>query len=178
MPERFICEAVLRDGKRLLIRPFREGDVDALWDFFQRLPTGVRRLAWDDIWNRSVVENWARTIDYGKVLPLLAFDGGKVVADATMHRRKGSPLRLVGRLKWLIEPEYRERGLGTLLVNRFITIARNEGLRHLTCMLVDDIERDAIEVLCGLGFTKTVLPGYGTDPDGNQHDMTKMILKL
>jgi GNAT superfamily N-acetyltransferase len=178
MPERFICEAVLRDGKRLLIRPFRQGDVDALWEFFQRLPADVRRLAWDDIGNRAVIEAWGRNIDYAKVLPLLAFDGGTVVADATLHRRKGSPLRLVGRLKWLIEPEYRDRGLGTLLVNRFISIARREGLRHLTCMLVDDLELDAIEVLSSLGFQKFVIPGYGTDPDGNQHDMTKMVLRL
>lgn len=178
MPERFICEAVLCDGKRLLLRPFREGDADALWEFFQRLPSDVRRLAWDDIWNRSLIDHWARTIDYGKVLPLLAWDGSRVVADATLHRRKGSPLRLVGRVKWLIDPEYRNRGLGRLLANRFITIARNEGLHHLTCMLIDDIERDAIEVLSGLGFTKTVIPGYGTDPDGGKHDMTKMVLRL
>lgn len=178
MPERFICEAVLRDGKRLLVRPFRESDADALWDFFQRLPSDVRRLAWDDIWNRSVIDRWARTIDYGKVLPLLAVDGTRVVADATLHRRKGSPLRLVGRLKWLIDPEYRNRGLDTLLANRFITIARNEGLHHLTSMLIDDIESDAIEVLGALGFTKMVIPGYGTDADGNKHDMTKMVLRL
>lgn len=178
MPERFICEAVLRDGKRLLVRPFRASDVTGLWEFFQRLPADVRRLAWDDIGNRAVIEDWGRNIDYGKVLPLLAFDGGRVVADATLHRRRGGPLRLVGRLKWLIEPEFRDRGLGTLLVNRFIGIARREGLRQLTCMLVDDIESDAIETLASLGFAKYVIPRYGTDPDGNPRDMTKMVLDL
>jgi hypothetical protein len=33
-------------------------------------------------------------------------------------------------------------------------------------------------VLTNLGFTATVLPGNGTDPDGRAHDMTFLVLKL
>ena len=100
------------------------------------------------------------------------------VADATLHRRHGSPLRMVGRIKWLIDPAYRGVGLGTTLVNDFIRIAREGGLRHLTCMLISDLEADAVATLRDLGFEGTTIPGYGTDPDGNQHDMIKMVLKL
>jgi GNAT superfamily N-acetyltransferase len=178
MPIRYPQEAVLRDGRRLLVRPFTENDVDPLYDFFMRLPEDVRRFAWDRIDSRSLVETWGRELDYGKVLPLLAWDGHKVVADATLHRREGSPLRLVGRIKWLIDPEYRGMGLGTLLVNNFITTARSNGLRHLTCMLISDLEADAVKTLSELGFESYTIPGYGTDPDGNQHDMTKMVMKL
>ena len=178
MPERFPQEAVLRDGRRLLIRPFNENDPAALYQFFQRLPETLRRFAWDRIDNRALVESWGRELDYAKVLPLLALDGGKIVADATLHRRDGSPLRLVGRIKWLIDPAYRGAGLGTTLVNKFIAIARANGLRHLTCMLISDLEADAVRTLTDLGFAGYTIPGYGTDPDGNQHDMIKMVLKL
>ena len=178
MPIRYPQEAVLRDGRRLLIRPFTENDVDALYDFFKHLSPEVRRFAWDRIDNRSLVESWGRELDYAKVLPLLAFDGKRVVADAPLHRRQGSPLRLVGRVKWLIDPEYRGAGLGTLLVNNFIATARYDGLRHLTCMLISDFEADAVKTLRDLGFEGYTIPGYGTDPDGNQHDMIKMVLKL
>jgi len=178
MPHRFPQEAVLRDGRRLLIRPFAGRDVDALYGFFQRLPLEVRRFAWDKIDNRALVEAWGRELDYDKVFPLLALDGTKVVADATLHHREGSPLRLVGRIKWLIDPDYRGNGLGTVLVNDFISIARRNGLRHLTCMLVSDFEADAVATLRGLGFQGFTVPEYGTDPDGNQHDMIKMVLKL
>lgn len=171
-------EAVLRDGRRLLVRPFTENDVDPLYEFFMRLPEDVRRFAWDRIDSRALVESWGRELDYGKVLPLLAWDGHKVVADATLHRREGSPLRLVGRIKWLIDPEYRGMGLGTLLVNNFISAARSNGLRHLTCMLISDLEADAVQTLSELGFESYTIPGYGTDPDGSQHDMTKMVMKL
>jgi GNAT superfamily N-acetyltransferase len=178
MPHRFPQEALLRDGRRLLIRPFAGHDVDALSDFFRRLPVEVRRFAWDKIDSRALIEAWGRELDYAKVFPLLALDGTKVVADATLHRREGSPLRLVGRIKWLIDPAYRGAGLGTILVNNFISMARDNGLRHLTCMLVSDFETDAVETLRSLGFQGFTVPAYGTDPDGNQHDMIKMVLKL
>ena len=178
MPNRYPQEAALRDGRRLLIRPFEAKDTKALYEFFMRLPNESRRFAWDPIDDPHLVESWGRELDYAKALPLLAFDGTKIVADATLHRRHGGPLRLVGRIKWLIDPEYRGIGLGTLLVNNFIGVARENGLRHLTAMLISDLEVDAVETLQTLGFKATVIPGYGTDPDGGQHDMTKMVLKL
>ena len=178
MSDRFPQEGVLRDGRRVLIRPFAQHDTESLFTFFQHLPVEVRRFAWDRIDNRALIETWGRELDYEKVLPLLAFDGTQIVADATLHRRHGSPLRLVGRIKWLIDPQYRGAGLGTILVNKFIDIAKTGGLRHLTCMLIADLEADAVATLEGLGFESYLVPGYGTDPDGNQHDMVKMVLKL
>jgi len=178
MPHRYPQEAALRDGRRVLLRPFEPRDTEALYEFFRRLPEEARRFAWDRISDRSLVERWGDNVDYGKAFPLLAFDGTKIVADATLHRREGGPLRLVGRVKWLIDPDYRGAGLGLLMVNQFIGMAKRSGLRHLTCMLISDLETEAIRVLRDLGFTAYEIEGYGTDPDGGQHDMTKMVLKL
>lgn len=178
MPHRYPQEAVLRDGRRVLLRPFNENDADALYDFFHGLPINYKRFAWDNVDSRPLIESWARSIDYGKVFPLLAVDGRRIVADATLHRRNGGPLRLVGRLKWMIDPQFRGVGLGTILVKELIKIARERGLRHVNSMLISDLEADAVKTLEGLGFNGIVQPGYGTDADGNQHDMTKLILKL
>ena len=112
------------------------------------------------------------------LMPLLALDGKRIVADATLHRRAHGPLRLAGRVKWTIDPEFRGVGLGSLLINHFIDTARGLGLKHLNCMLITDLEADAIRVLAELGFRSYEVPGYGTDPDGNQHDMTLMVFKL
>jgi GNAT superfamily N-acetyltransferase len=178
LPHRYPQEGVLRDARRVLLRPFTAKDVDALYDFFHRMPGEYRRFAWDNVDNRALIEAWGREVDYGKVFPLLALDGHRIVADATLHMRKGGPLRLVGRIKWMIDPEYRGAGLGTILVQQLIHIAHERGLRHVSCMLISDLEADAVQTLHGLGFTSFVQPGYGTDPDGNQHDMTKLVLKL
>lgn len=178
MPHRFPEQAALRDGRGVILRPFAANDVDALYDFFHRMPQNYRRFAWDNVDDKRLIEQWGREVDYSKVFPLLATVGNKIVADATLHRRGTGPLRLVGRIKWMIDPDYRGAGLGTLLVNHLIDIARERGLRHLSCMLISDLESDAVQTLQTLGFTSFVQPGYGTDPDGNQHDMTKLILKL
>ena len=178
MPQRFPQEAVLRDERRVMLRPFGHKDVDALYEFFHSLPADYRRFAWDQIDNRSLIESWGHNIDYAKVFPLLAWSSNKIVADATLHRRKGGPLRLVGRVKWMIDPQFRGVGLGTMLVSHLIDIARDHGLRHVSCMLISDLEADAVATLQTLGFTSYVERGYGTDPDGNQHDMTKLVLRL
>jgi len=178
MPNRYPQEAALRDGRRVLLRPFEAKDTEALYEFFQSLPDENRRFAWDRIDDRGLIEAWGRNLDYEKVFPLLAIDGTRIVADATLHRREGGPLRLVGRIKWLLDPEYRGAGLGTIMVQHFMSHARAGGLRHLTCMLISDLEADAVKTLEELGFESVSVPGYGTDPDGNQHDMTKLVLKL
>jgi len=178
LSHRYPQEAALRDGRRVLLRPFTEKDVNALHDFFHRMPLEYRRFAWDNVDNRALIESWGQSIDYDKVFPLIAVDGKRVVADATLHMREGGPLRLVGRIKWMLDPEYRGAGLGTTLVNHLINIARERGLRHVSCMLISDLEADAVQTLETLGFKSHVHAGYGTDPDGNQHDMTMLVLKL
>ncbi len=178
MPNRYPQEAVLRDGRGLLIRPFAAHDGPALHNFFKALPLEARRSAWDPLDDPSLVEQWTQNIDYARVFPLLAFDGSRIVADMTLHRRNNGPLRLVGRIKWLIDEEYRGAGLGTLLVSHFIGIARREGLRHLTCMLISDLEKDAVEVLLQQGFEAHRFEEYGVDPEGEPHDMTKLIFRL
>ncbi len=178
MPHRFPQEAVLRDGRRVLLRPFARKDVAALYQFFQRLPVETRRFTWDRVEDRKVIERWGRELDYERVFPLLALDGGKIVADATLHRRDRGPLRLVGRVRWTIDPAWRGAGLGSLLANHFIDTAQSLGLKHLNCMLISDLEADAIRVLTELGFRSYEVPGYGADPDGNPHDMTLLVLKL
>jgi GNAT superfamily N-acetyltransferase len=178
MPHRFPQEAVLRNGKRVLIRPFESSDGAALHQFFLSLGPNVRRFAWDAIEDRSLIETWGQNINYSTVFPLLALDGTRIVADATLHRRGRGPLRLVGRVKWLMDADYRGHGLGTTMVNNFVSIARKHGLRHLTCMAISELEQDAIETLSALGFEKISVPGYGADPDGNPYDMVKLVLKL
>jgi RimJ/RimL family protein N-acetyltransferase len=172
---RYPTQTVLRDGRRVLIRPFQRHDAEELHRFFCRLPLRVQRFAWDKIEQRSLIDGWAANIDYDKAFPLLAFDGPRIVADASLHRRDYGPLRLVGRIKWLLDPDFRGAGLGAMLVNLLMDTARERGLRHLTCMLISDLEQDAVDVLTPLGFKEYRIPGYGADPDGNVHDMSKLV---
>jgi GNAT superfamily N-acetyltransferase len=176
--DRYPAQTVLRDDRRVMIRPFGAGDADELHSFFSRLPVEWRRFAWDRIESRGLIQRWADNINYDKTLPLLAFDGHHVVADASLHRREYGPLRLAGRIKWLIDPDFRGVGLGATLVNLLMDEARAMGLKHVTCMLISDLEQDAIDILTPLGFEEYRIPGYGVDPDGGAHDMSKLVFSF
>ena len=178
MPIQFPQEVGLRDGRRAIVRPFSERDADALFGFFQRLPESLRRMAWDRIESRGTVEAWARDVDYDRAVPLLALDGTAIVASATLHYRETGPLRKVGRIRWLLDPAYRGSGIGTVLVDNFIEMARLNGLRHLSCTLAAGLEDDAVVTLKRVGFRETRLVGYGSDPDGKPVDMLLLILPL
>ena len=62
--------------------------------------------------------------------------------------------------------------------NRLRDVVKRTHMRFYPRDQITDLEADAIQTLEGLGFRSTVLPAYGTDPDGAQHDMTMMVLKL
>lgn len=178
MPDQFPCEIGLKDGTRVFLRRLTEHDGPALFDFFQRLPVGLRRLAWDNVESREVVEGWAREINYDILLPIVGLDGSKIIADATLHYRKRGPLRLVGRIRWFIDPEYRGQGMAANLAGRMISVGRDNGLRHLSCLLAPRYEAYDVEALESRGFVSTPFPDYGTDPDGLPEDLTYMVCKL
>ena len=178
MPITFPQEVGLRDARRVFIRPFEKHDADALFSFFLSLPEDTKRGAWDRIETRDVVDSWVQDLDHEKAVSLLAWDATSIVADATLHYRRYGPLRFVGRIKWLIAPEWRGLGVGTALITNFMQMARDNGLKYLTCMLVDGLEDEAVDTLEGMGFKSHRIPAYGVDPDGNERDMVKMVLRL
>jgi hypothetical protein len=178
MSTHFPSEIGLNNGTRVLLRRLEEHHGSALFDFFQRLPLGLRRLAWDDLDNRELVESWATKVDYESTLPIIALDAAKIIAEATLHYRKRGPLRLVGRIRWFIDPEYRDHGLAGMLAGRMIEIGRENGLHHLCCMLATRFEEKDINALEGRGFVATSFPEYGTDPDGAPEDLTYLTCKL
>ena len=56
--------------------------------------------------------------------------------------------------------------------------AEADAIRHV-CERAGTVERtnwqDAIDVLKPLGFEEYLIPGYGVDPDGSTHDMSKLV---
>ena len=70
------------------------------------------------------------------------------------------------------------QGFEGLVRPELIGKAREMGLRHLSCMPIAELEKDAIQTLTDLGFEKFSIPGYGADPDGRAYDMVKLVLKL
>ena len=176
--DRYPREVVLRSGARLVFRPMVRDDVDRLWEFFRRVPAGDKMFFRQDVDRKEVVQGWADALDYEVVLPILALDGDRVVADATLHRQRTGWMRRVGAVRVQIAPEYRHLGLGTAMIRELRTLG---GKAELGCLMAEVIEEQAaaIRAFEKLGFERAaVLRNFVTDPKGRPHNLVVLLYPL
>jgi L-amino acid N-acyltransferase YncA len=154
-------------------------DADALLKFFQIVAVEDRYYLKEDVTDAQVIRQWAEDIDYARALPLLAWSGGELVADATLHRTRTLARHHIGELRVVVAESQRGRGLGAALIQELVSVADRRGLELLTVELVAREERAAISVVESLGFTKAaVLPNHAKDLHGNPRDVVLMQLTL
>ncbi len=169
----------LRDGTGVTLRPMAKDDAAELAAFFLRIPEEDRFFMKDDVTDPGVIENWANHLDYDRTLPLLGFAGGKLIADAALVRHRGGYRRDSAEVRIVIDPEFRTKGLGTVLMRELVTVAWDAELDHVDFEMVADIQSDAIEAVEGLGAIKAgVLAEFVKDPLGHPHDLVFYRLPL
>ena len=159
----------LEDG--LTVRPLQAEDERALAAFFQRIPVDERHLFKDDVTQTSVIRGWIKNLDYGNILPLLAFDGAGVVGDATLHRDARGWSRHVGKIRVTLDTGYRRRGLAKSLVQEFIDLGKPLGVAILQAEVLE-VQKGACALFEDLGFhSVATLPQHAIDLSGGVHDI-------
>ena len=172
-------DVTLRDGKVGRLRLLCERDADALHKMFSTLSAAARQFLYDDVTNSSIVRKWTTEIDYSSILPLVVEVERKIVADATLHRRRSGPMRHVGRIRAVVHDDWHGKGIGTILAQALIEEARSERLKLVTTTLAEFDEGDAVEAMKALGFRRVaILPDFMIDPEGKLHAMTVLSMKL
>ncbi len=165
----------LRDGSEVVIRPMVSEDEKPLLTFFQHVPKGDLLFLMDNVTNPAVVRRWARELDYDRVLPLLAFDGERVVGNATLHRFKTGLFRHIGEIRCLIASDMRGKGLGSLLTGELFRLAMDEGLELIQARILES-QQKAAQMFRALGLKEiAVLPNYAKDAKGNRHNVLLML---
>ena len=168
----------LQSGTSVTIRPMVKEDADKLYAFFSRVPREDRLFLRDDVSIRDVIDSWTQELDYRKVLPLVAEVGGNIVGDATLHRRTFGWTSHVGKVRLVIDKDYRGKGLGTILIEELIDIAKKAGLEQLVAELMSN-QTGALSAFKGLGFEKeAVFFNYVKDQMGEEHNLVVMIKNL
>lgn len=169
----------IEGGDEVTIRPMVPEDRDRLLEFFRRIPEEERFYLKEDVTSARVIQQWAENLDYGRTLPLLAFKGERIVADATLHHRRAGARRHVGEVRIVVDPAYRNRGIGRALLHRLIEIARDKGLERLVFEVVAQKEEAARRTAQVLGFVPVaVLMHHVRDMDGTPHDLVIMELRV
>ncbi len=176
--ERYPKDIALRDGTRLTLRPMEVGDAGALWAFFAELPAIDKAHIREDVDRREVVERWARTLDYGAVLPILALLGDRVVGTATLFRNTSGWKQRVGIVRILISPDFRHRGLGTALIREVRHLGEKGALVHLVAEVIEE-QQDAIRALERMGFERAIVyRNYANDRAGRLHNLVVLLYPM
>ena len=167
----------LRDGTPVTLRPMVQSDEAALLAFFCRLPPEDRQFLRDDVTRPEIIHAWCHEIDYGRVLPILAECGGRIVGDATLHRRAGW-MRHLGEIRVVTDPFYRRRGLASAMAREIFYLALQAGLDKMTAE-VGAGQQAAIKVFEKLGFAREArLAGHVMDLQGRRHDLVVLTTDI
>jgi RimJ/RimL family protein N-acetyltransferase len=149
-------------------------DEAGLLAFFQGLSEAERMYLRDDVSDPAVIKGWAESVDYNRVLPILALDGDRVVGDATLHRNPHSWMRHVGEIRIVVSQDFREKGLARLLAAEVFQNAVTSGLEKLVAEMLTS-QHGARRVFARMGFREeAILKDHVLDVDGNRHDLLIM----
>ena len=161
----------LQDGTVVTLRPMVREDRDGLLDFFRRLSPEDRQFLKDDVARPEIVEDWTRSLDYDRILPILAVHEERIVGDATLHRQPHGWMRHVGEIRMATDPFFRRRGLATVLAREIFYLALQAGLDKMVAEVAAD-QVAALKVFGRLGFQQEArLAGQIVDLHGRKHDL-------
>jgi RimJ/RimL family protein N-acetyltransferase len=172
MPLReFPKRIALRDGTSVTLHPLVPADEAALLDFFHRLSPTDRQFLRHDVTEPETIRHWCREPDYSRVLPILAEREGRIIGDATLHRRPSGWMRHVGEIRVVTDAFFRRRGLASALAREIFYLALQAGLDKMVAEVAAD-QLAAAKVFEKLGFTHEArLTGHIVDLQGRKHDL-------
>jgi L-amino acid N-acyltransferase YncA len=177
MLEEYPKEITLPDGLSLTLRPMNRDDQYALYSFFVSLGAEDRRFLRNDVTDRKLIEKWARNLNYDRVLPILAEDDDRIVANATLHYQTFGWGRHVAEVRVTITPEFQGRRLGAALLKEITHLASKNKVKKLLARIVTTRE-GVIRAFERAGFSQlTVLQNYVKDLQNQQYADIALLVK-
>jgi GNAT superfamily N-acetyltransferase len=175
---RYPRDLQLADGMLLTLTPLVASDWTFLEEFVGAIPDEDRRFFRRDASDQDRVHRWCSRIDFQHVLPLLAWIGRTIVADAVLEREQGMWTSHLGKARLLVHPEYRERGLGQIMLRELADVATLMGLHKLVHECAAE-QMELLDFLNAHGFSEAGrLARFVRDRDGNLSDMVVMSRDL
>lgn len=168
-------EAVLKDGTKILLRPMVIKDQDALYEFFKGVSKEEARYLRDDVKSKLLIESWAKNLDYSRTLPILAIKDDIIIADATINRRRSGWKWHLGTVRIFVHKDYRNLGLGELMVDELMRIAYRLGIEKLV-LEIPDTNTAVINTFTKVGFHRAaVIPNMAKDRQNMPVDIAVMM---
>jgi len=170
--EAYPKDIMLRDGDKVTVRPLEPDDKIRLLEFFERIPEEERYYLKENVASAKVIQGWTTNMDLSKVIPIVAVVGDAIVADATLHLNRTPARHHLGEVRVVVDPAYREVGLGGRLIREMLDIAANLGLVKVVFELVAQREMEAVCAAERVGFKEVAtLEDRVKDFWGNYQDL-------
>lgn len=168
----------LKDGTEVMLRPMVQADRKPLGDFFARLTPSTLQYVRNDVTDPKVLDKWFDQLNYEKVFPLLAFKDDRVVANASLHRVVYGWRKHLATVRIVVDPDYHEKGLGTLMINELVDLAQEFGLEKL--MVEFPLKAyGALAMFKKAGFSpRAVIEGLMKDRHGEDLDIVIMVMDV
>jgi len=166
---------VLPSGLRVLLRPLNSDDTENLVNLFARAaPEDLERLRSNPT-DRQVIEGWVNNLDLSKVFPLVAVVNTRIVGDATIQF--GAKFqRHLGWVRIFLDREFRQQGIGTLMLKTLTDIGRQVGLHQLHALVPAD-QIQLIKAFEHLGFkNEFTYRDYAMLQNGRTLDVVALVL--
>jgi len=168
----------LKDGTEVVLRPMDKTDRQPVGDFFSRLTPAVLQYVRNDVNDPQVLDKWFAQLDYNKVFPLLAFIDNKVVANASLHRVAYGWRKHLATVRIVVDLEFHQKGLGTLMINELVDLAHEFGLEKL--MVEFPLKaHSALVMFKKAGFSpRAVIEGLMKNRHGEDLDVVIMVMDV
>jgi ribosomal protein S18 acetylase RimI-like enzyme len=151
------------------LRSIKGEDLQAVKDFFLRVPERDRTFFNEDVLDPAVVEGFLRPHDGDQRLILLD-DNGRVMGWVALFGGVGWSSH-VARVGLVVDPACRGRGLGRRLAREGLTRGLQAGYSKLVVEIISD-ERPAIQMFQAIGFqVEALLVDHVRDQAGQVRDL-------
>jgi len=166
----------LKNGQRIMFRFLNAQDREGLLKLFQEAPEEDTRFLKQNVKDEKLINYWVDHINYQKVLPLVAvnMEDNSLVADATLHRGKHAS-KHIGEIRIFVSRSFRNQGLGSLMLDELINLAKLENVQILKAEVLTD-HKGVMKAFKSKGFDlKCILDDFFLRKDGMTHDVALLV---
>jgi RimJ/RimL family protein N-acetyltransferase len=169
-----MAEALLKDGRKVEVRPLEMADKDGVVALYSDLSPKVLRWALPP-YDKVRVERFFGSPE--QLMGVVGVAEGKLVGHLHIFRFV-SRMSHVGELVIYLHQDYVNAGLGTLMMKAGLELAKAKGLRRVQLSVVDG-NKNAIHLYGKLGFQREgERPSSYLGEDGIYHAAVEMGIVL
>lgn len=149
-------EVEIKRKMKLVIKPLEIKDIPAQMKFFKTLPEQDLIRLPHDVLEKNYPKRMKRQIEDNRVVRLVAWKGKEIVGSLALYRGTSRWIEHTGSVVLVTHPKYRRYGVGTVLFDEMIPLARSFNIEKIYANVLED-HKEAIRLFKNIGFKREAL---------------------